>query len=151
MGIAVWREDDQEGSWGWGRRVPSRCFLPAPAWKPASGLAVQKSRSWGALKGVTFHLQGCGGEAPGSLCQPHPSDYIHVSHRIGGLNYLGVGWQSFLLGKTFAPTTLFAFFSYEWKGKIEEDSEVLMVRNISPTPQNLNSLGPRTPVPHLRS
>lgn len=51
-------EGDQEGSWGWGRRVPSRCFLPAPAWKPASGLAVQKSGSWGALSGVISSPSG---------------------------------------------------------------------------------------------
>lgn len=36
------------------------------------------------------------------------------------------------MGKAFALTTLPAPFSYEWKGKIEEDSEVLMVRIISP-------------------
>lgn len=41
--------------------------------------ASAKIRVMGPLKQRSLHLQGCGGEAPSSLRQPRPSDYIHVS------------------------------------------------------------------------
>lgn len=47
---------------------------------------------------------------------------------------LGADWQTFSLGEKnlCSHNTLPDLYSYEWKGKIEEDSEVLMVRTISP-------------------
>jgi hypothetical protein len=54
------------------------------------------------------------------------------------------GAESFFWEKSSFPKTLFPsfsdLFSYEWKGKIEEDSEVLMVRKFPPCLAPLTTL-----------
>lgn len=91
-----------KGELGVGQK--SAAFSSLQLCKPVSGLPVQKLGSWGTLNGTVSSLQGCGGEAPSSLRQPHPSDYIHVSHRSWGVNLtVGADWEPLSWGKFFAP------------------------------------------------
>lgn len=61
---------------------------------------------------LSLHLQGCSGEAPRSLRQPHPSDYIHVSHSCWGVNLPVVCLTGyFSLGEICSNNTLSLTFS----------------------------------------
>lgn len=77
MRTPLWEEAAREGELG------------------AEGSPRRRCLGWPCAEGSP-RLQGCGGEAPGSLRQPHPSDHIHVSREWGSL---GADWRSSSLGE----------------------------------------------------
>lgn len=84
-------------------------------WRPWAGSA--EAGWWSALKG-SLRLQGCGGEAPGSLRQPHPSDYIHVSQDWGHPNAAGADWRSFRWGKPLLSQLSLTFSAMSGKERL---------------------------------
>lgn len=99
---------------------------------PASGLgnpglaAVVVRSEWGVPSAGLWWRSAWQPVSTSSL-RLHPCE----SEEVGVDLTLGADWRSFSLGENLCSH----LFSYEWKGKIEEDSEVLMVRITSPPHQ----------------
>lgn len=128
MQTSVWEEEDREGELGVlkkGALLPLPCLWAWESWAGSAKIRVVVCSEWGVSPPSGLWWKSAWQPVSTSSLRLHPCE----SEELGANLTLGADWRSFSLGENLCSH----LFSYEWKGKIEEDSEVLMVRITSTT------------------